>query len=159
MTATRLDGVQPETSGRRFAVVPNAPRASGRYAHVLEANGLIFCAGQGSKDPVTNIEAGLELDSAGNVLSYDIYAQARGCFRNLASVLAAVDATLADVVEVNVYLKDMNDFEAMNEVFAETFPGLQPVRTTIGVADLPGRNFIEVRATAVAPSKAEGEGK
>lgn len=129
--------------------VPGAPSPSGPYVHALQAAGFIFCAGQGSKDPDTGVEAGLER-SGGEVVSYDIHAQARGCFRNLAAVLAAAGSDLSRVVEVNVFLKDMGDFTAMNEVFGEVFGAAQPVRTTIGVADLPGNNFIELRALALA---------
>jgi len=136
----------------RLDVVPNAPAPSGKYVHALVAQGFIFCSGQGSKDPITGLEAGLEFDHKGAIVGYDIRAQARGCFRNLVAVLAAAGATTVDVLEVNVYLKDMSDFEAMNEIFAEVFDDVQPVRTTIGVADLPGKNFIEVRATALAPA-------
>ncbi|RSM43233.1 hypothetical protein DMA12_19650 [Amycolatopsis balhimycina DSM 5908] len=139
----------------RITKVTNAPAPSGRYSHAIVANGLIFCAGQGSKDPDTWVEAGLDLDEDGTIVGYDIRVQARGCFRNLSSVLASAGAGLDDVVEVNVYLVDMNDFAAMNEVFAEVFPDVQPVRTTIGVAGLPGRNFIEIRAVAVAPKPGE----
>lgn len=134
----------------RYSVVAGAPAPSGRYVHALRAGGFIFCAGQGSKDPATGREVGLKLDDVGQVVGHDVAAQLRGCFRNLTSVLAAAGASLSDVVEVNVFLKDMSDFDRMNEVFAEHFPEDPPVRTTVGVADLPGHNFIEIRATAVA---------
>jgi reactive intermediate/imine deaminase len=130
--------------------VSDAPSASGPYVHALQAAGLVFCAGQGCKDPETNLEVGLERDEEGRIVSYDIRAQAHGCFRNLAAVLAAAGSGLPRVVEVNVFLKDMGDFAVMNEVFAEVFPTDPPVRTTIGVADLPGNNYIELRAVALA---------
>ena len=137
--------------------VPGAPKASGPYVHALRAAGVIFCAGQGSKDPATGIEAGLVTDDAGTVISYDIDAQARGCFRNLQTVLEAAGSSLSRVVEVNVYLKDMDDFAAMNTVFGEVFGDEQPVRTTIGVADLPGNNFIELRAVAIPGPDSTGD--
>ena len=129
--------------------VPGAPAASGPYVHALRAGRFIFCAGQGSKHPETGVEAGLETDAGGAVVGYDITAQARGCFTNLQTVLEAAGSSLARVVEVNVYLKDMQDFAAMNRVFGEVFGDEPPVRTTIGVADLPGHNFIELRAVAL----------
>lgn len=134
----------------RYSAVTGAPAPSGRYVHALRAGGFIFCAGQGSKDPQTGREVGLELDDEGRIIGHDVGVQLRACFRNLGAALAAAGADLGDVVEVNVFLKEMTDFDRMNEVFAEFFPEDPPVRTTLGVADLPGRNFVEIRAMAIA---------
>lgn len=127
-----------------------APAPLGTYAHAVRAGGFVFCSGQGARDPETGREAGVELDAAGAVVRYDIEVQTRAALRNLRGVLEAAGTSWERLVEVNVFLKDMNDFAAMNDVYAHEFPDGGPARTTIGVADLPGDNFVEIRAVALA---------
>ena len=95
------------------------------------------------------IISGLTLDEHG-VLSYDIRVQTAASLRNLATVLDAAGTSWDQLVELTVYLKDMDDFTVMNEVYTEHFPGGGPARTTIGVVDLPADNFVEIRAVALA---------
>jgi enamine deaminase RidA (YjgF/YER057c/UK114 family) len=78
---------------------------------------------------------------------------AEACLRNVQRVVEAAGSSLEQLVELNVYLRDMADFEAMNEVYGRWFPEGGPARTTIGVAGLPGGNFIEIRAVALAPGE------
>jgi 2-aminomuconate deaminase len=127
-----------------------APSPLGAYAHAVRAGGFVFCAGQGARDPETGREAGVVLDADGNVVRYDISVQTQAALRNLRGVLDAAGTSWDRLVEVNVFLKDMNDFAAMNDVYAREFPNGGPARTTIGVADLPGDNFVEIRAVALA---------
>jgi reactive intermediate/imine deaminase len=127
-----------------------APAPLGAYAHAVRAGGFVFCAGQGARDPETGREAGVELDSDGNVLRYDIAVQTAAALRNLRGVLEAAGTSWDRLVEVNVFLKNMDDFAAMNEVYAREFPSGGPARTTVGVSDLPGDNFVEIRAVALA---------
>ena len=127
-----------------------APSPLGAYAHAVRAGGFVFCAGQGARDPETGREAGVVLDAAGEVVEYDIAVQTRAALRNLRGVLEAAGTNWERLVEVNVFLKDMDDFAAMNDVYAREFPNGGPARTTIGVADLPGDNFVEIRAVALA---------
>lgn len=129
---------------------PDAPDPLAAYAHAVRAGGFVFCAGQGARDPETGREAGVELDAAGNVTRYDIRAQTAAALRNLRGVLESAGTSWDRLVEVNVFLKDMGDFAAMNEVYNGEFPAGGPARTTIGVADLPGDNFVEIRAVALA---------
>ncbi len=126
-----------------------APAPLGSYSHAMRSGHLLFVSGQGCRDPLSGIEAGITMDAEGKVLSYDIQVQTRGCIANLERVLKAAGLTLHDVVDVTVFLADMKDFAAYNKVYAEYFTFEQPpARTTIQAAALPGRNFIEIKAIA-----------
>lgn len=117
----------------------NAPGAAtvGPYSHAVEAAGLVFFSGQTPLDP-----------STGKLLEGTIGAQTQQCFTNLFRVLAAAGLTADQVVNVQVYLTDMNDFAAMNEVYMRQFAQPYPARTTIGVASLPRGAKIEIGMTA-----------
>jgi len=117
----------------------NAPGAAvvGPYSHAVEAAGLVFLSGQTPLDP-----------STGKLLAGSIGEQTAQCFRNLFRVLDAAGLTSADVVNVQVYLTDMSDFAAMNEVYAQQFAKPYPARTTIGVASLPMGAKVEIGMTA-----------
>lgn len=128
----------------------DAPDPLGPYAHAVRAGGLIFCSGQVARDPAAGREVGVTLDAQGHVISCDIRVQTEAALRNLAGVLDSAEVGWDRLVELTVYLKDMGDFEAMNEVYARHFPRGGPARTTVGVADLPADNFIEIRAIALA---------
>jgi 2-aminomuconate deaminase len=130
-------------------ISPDAPSPLGAYAHAVRAAGLVFCSGQGSRDPATGREAGLASNDAGQVVGYDVPVQTRASLRNLAAVLTAAGTSWDRLVELTVYLKHMDNFEAMNEVYTGHFPEGGPARTTIGVADLPADNCVEIRAIAV----------
>ncbi|HEY9773343.1 MAG TPA: RidA family protein [Planktothrix sp.] len=141
----------PETELQRLAVnnIGNAPSPLGNYSHAVWAGNTLFVAGQGARDAATGKEAGVVVDDKGNVVSYDIAAQTRAVLHNLTLVLKAAGCTLQDLVDVTVFLKDMNDFEKYNQVYSEYFgfPN-PPARTTVQVAGLPGKNFIEIKAIA-----------
>ena len=117
----------------------NAPGAAavGPYSHAVEANGLVFLSGQTPLDPTT-----------GKLVTGSIGEQTAQCFRNLFRVLEAAELTPGDVVNVQVYLTDMNNFAAMNEVYATQFAKPYPARTTIGVASLPMGAQVEIGMTA-----------
>lgn len=120
------------------------------YVHTRRAGGLIFVAGQGCRDPQTNTYTGLTLNADGTVASYDIRAQALGVLTNIERALIAEGCTRSHIVDVNVFLADMKDFQAMNEVWNQFFEGHgAPTRTTVAVRQLPGLNFIEMKAVAV----------
>lgn len=104
---------------KRSIVAEDAPRVGGPYSHAIAAREFVFLAGQGPADPETGEFAD------------DFEAQARQTFRNLAAVATAAGGSLADAVKVSVFLKDMNCFEKMNEVYREFFPEPWPARTTI----------------------------
>lgn len=152
MTATQSRGRQQINPEGR------APKALGSYSHAVQVGNLIFVAGQGCRDPKTGIEAGITLDSEGKVTAYDIEVQTRGVLKNLATVLEAAGLSLSDVIDATVFLKTMDDFDRYNKIWAEHFTSdCPPARTTVAVADLPGRNYIEIKAIAMARETASND--
>lgn len=119
----------------------NAPGAAaiGPYSHAAGNNELMFLSGQTPMDASTK-----------KLVSGSIADQTRQCFSNLFTVLAAAGLTEKDVLNVQVYLTDMNDFAEMNDVYAEQFSEAYPARTTIGVASLPMNADIEIGMVANA---------
>lgn len=128
----------------------DAPQPLGAYAHAVRAAGLVFCSGQRARDPRTGREAGIVTDDSGAVTGYDIGVQTEAALHNIAEVLHGADIDWSRLIELTIYLKNMDDFEAMNRVYARHFPTGGPARTTVGVADLPADNFVEIRAIALA---------
>ena len=104
-----------------------APAAMGPYSQAIVAGDLLFCAGQLGLDPATR-----------QIVSGDIRAQTARVLDNLAAVLAAAGSGLDRVTKTTVFLADMAEFAAMNEVYAEKFRTHRPARSTIEVAKLPG---------------------
>lgn len=130
--------------------VEGAPRPLGAYCHAAVVDGhFIVTAGLSARDPKTNRVPGLELGASGERLSYDIKAETRGCLENLKQIVETAGGGLETVVEVQVFLTDMRDFAAYNEVFAEYFQRNPPARTTVGVSSLPGPLAIEIKALAL----------
>lgn len=124
-------------AGRTVVSTQAAPAAVGPYAQAVRAGGFVFSAGQLPIDPVTGeVPDGVE-------------AQARQSLRNVAAVLEAGGSSMAGVVKTTVFLKDMNDFAAMNAVYAGFFPSDPPARSTVEVARLPRDVLVEVEAIAV----------
>jgi len=121
----------------RKAINAGGAAAVGPYSHAVEANDLLFLSGQVPVDPATGM---LAPDSIGE--------QTAQCFKNLFAVLESAGLTPDDVVNVNVYLTDMGDFQAMNEAYGKHFSKPYPARTTIGVASLPRGAGIEIALTA-----------
>jgi 2-iminobutanoate/2-iminopropanoate deaminase len=109
----------------------------GPYSHAIDSDGLVFLSGQTPIDPAT-----------GKLVSGDAGAQAAQCLKNLFAVLAAGGMSADDVINVQVYLTDMKDFAAMNEVYAKHFAKPFPARTTIGVASLPLGAHVEIGMVA-----------
>ena len=116
----------------------NAPAAVGPYSQGIVANGVVYTAGQVALVPGT-----------GKLLEGDIQAQAAQVFKNLTAVLDAAGSSLDRVVKTTVYLKDMNDFAAMNAIYDTFFQGDPPARTTIQVARLPLDALIEIEMIAL----------
>ncbi len=145
-------GGKTQTMRQAILVEEPAPSPLGAYSHAIRAGKLLFLAGQGCRDPHTGIEAGITMDSRGTVTAYDIEAQTHGCIANLERVLKAAGLSLNALVDITVFLADMNDFQLYNKVYEKyfSFPD-PPARTTIQAAKLPGRNFIEIKGIAVFP--------
>lgn len=121
---------------------PNAAGAVGPYSQGVRAGDLVFASGQ------------LPIDPATGEMPQGIEAQTRRALANLSAVLQAGGASLANVVKTTVFLKDMNEFAAMNAVYAEHFAAQHPARSTIEVARLPRDARVEVEAIALAaPAK------
>ena len=106
------------------------------FSPVVEANGFVFLAGQVGAPP------------GGEVVPGGIQAEVRQVLDNVGALLHAVDLDYGDVVRCTVFLVDMDDFAAMNEVYREYFPTDPPVRATVGVSALAGRYKVEIDVTA-----------
>ncbi len=116
-----------------------APGAIGPYSQAVRAGGMIFCSGQIPIDPKT-----------GAFVSEDVGEQTEQVLKNLAAVLEAAGTTLNDVVKTTVFLVDMNDFAAMNEVYARYFAENKPARATVQAARLPRDARVEIDCIAIA---------
>ncbi len=114
-----------------------APAPIGPYNQAIRSGDFLFCSGQIPIDPAT-----------GELVTGDIVAQTHRVMQNVRAVLAAGDATFADVVKTTIYLVDMNDFAAVNAAYGEYFTGVAPARSTIAVAALPKGSRVEVEVLA-----------
>jgi 2-iminobutanoate/2-iminopropanoate deaminase len=112
---------------------PQAPPAIGPYSQAIRVGSLLFVSGQIPLDPET-----------GKMVDGDLPAQTHRVFKNLSAILAAAGATFDNVVKTTVYLADMNDFPAMNEVYATYFPAPAPARATVQAARLPRDARVEI---------------
>ncbi|ROO59323.1 2-aminomuconate deaminase [Micromonospora sp. Llam0] len=125
----------------------------GAFPHVKVAGGFIFVSGTSSRRPDNTI-AGATVDEYGTT-QLDIREQTRAVIANIADLLAAAGASLADLVSVTTYLVNMNDFGGYNQVWAQHFDHTGPARTTVAVHQLPHPHLlIEIQAVAVAPADA-----
>ncbi len=116
-----------------------APAALGPYSQAVKVDGWVFCSGQIGMNPQTGeFEEGIQ-------------AQTERCLKNLSAVLEAAGATLADAVKVTVFLKDMNQFGQMNEVYAKFFPENPPARACVEVARLPKDVMVEIELITKVP--------
>ncbi|MGE5231059.1 MAG: RidA family protein [Deltaproteobacteria bacterium] len=114
-----------------------APKAIGPYAQGIVANGLLFTAGQIALDP-----------ASGEVVPGDVAEQTARVLENLAAILTAAGSGLDRVVKTTVFLADMADFGAMNEVYARAFGDHKPARSTVAAAGLPRGVRVEIEAVA-----------
>jgi 2-iminobutanoate/2-iminopropanoate deaminase len=122
---------------RQAVSTPSAPAAIGPYSQAIKTGSLLFVSGQIPIDPAT-----------GNLVDGDIAAQTHRVFQNIAGILTAAGATLDDVVRTTVYLADMNDFAAMNAVYATYFSSPAPARATVQAARLPRDSRVEIDVIA-----------
>ena len=117
----------------------NAPKAIGPYSQAVSANGLIFCSGQIALDPKT-----------GNIVGATAAEQATQVMKNLAAVLEAGGSKLSQVVKTTIFLKNMADFAAVNEIYAKAMGDHRPARATIEAARLPKDALVEIDCIALA---------
>ncbi|MDQ7025153.1 MAG: RidA family protein [Anaerolineae bacterium] len=124
--------------GKKIVETDKAPGAVGPYSQATIVNGFVYTAGQIPLIPGTK-----------TIVEGDIQAQARQALENVKGVVEAAGSTLAHVVKTTVFLKDMDDFARMNEVYAEFFTENPPARSAVEVARLPLDVMIEIEAIAV----------
>jgi len=117
---------------------PGAPKAIGPYSPAIRAGQLLFVSGQVAIDPAT-----------GNMISGGIADQTRRVLDNVGELLLAAGRSFGDVARTTVYLADMNDFAAMNEVYGEYFAEPYPARATVQVARLPKDARVEIDVIAI----------
>jgi 2-iminobutanoate/2-iminopropanoate deaminase len=125
---------------RDAVATDHAPKAIGPYSQAVVVDGWVFCSGQIPLDPFT-----------GQMVQEDVAGQTRQVFLNLQHVLAAAGAGFDGVVKTTVYLADMNDFAAMNEVYGTMFSSPAPARSTIQAARLPRDARVEIDVIARLP--------
>jgi 2-iminobutanoate/2-iminopropanoate deaminase len=128
------------SSNREPVTALGAPAAVGPYVHAVRANGMLWCSGQIPLHPET-----------GELVGETTAEQAGRCLENLQAVCAAAGATLADAVKITVYLVEMDDFAAVNEVYASFFESAPPARVAVAVARLPRGARVELDAIVALP--------
>ena len=122
---------------RTAIATTSAPAAVGPYSQAIDAGSLLFCSGQIHLDP-----------ASGSLVEGDIATQTERVLDNLSAVLAAAGRSMADVLKTTVFLVDIADFAAMNEVYGRYMPDPPPARSTIGVAALPKGARVEIELIA-----------
>jgi 2-iminobutanoate/2-iminopropanoate deaminase len=122
----------------RTILTSEAPLAIGPYSQAVRANGFIFVAGQLAIDPATQ-----------QLISGGVTEQTERALNNIAAILRSCGSRMEHIVRCIVYLKNMEDFSAMNEAYTKLFSGSFPARTTIAVAALPRGGLVEIEATAI----------
>ena len=123
---------------REIVSTKDAPQAIGPYSQAIKANGFVFTSGQIAIDPSTQ-----------QVVTGDVGAQTERVLRNLSEILEAAGSGLGKVVRSTVFLKDMNDFAAMNQVYGKYFSSAPPARSTVEVARLPKDVLVELDVIAI----------
>jgi 2-iminobutanoate/2-iminopropanoate deaminase len=114
-----------------------APQAIGPYSQAIIANGFVFTSGQ------------IALSAEGKFLDEDIQTQTKQVLKNLSEILKSSGSSLEKVVKTTIFLSDINDFTAVNEIYAQTFGSHKPSRSTIGVKSLPKNAKVEIEAIAL----------
>jgi 2-iminobutanoate/2-iminopropanoate deaminase len=125
-------------TARKVILTASAPQPIGPYSQAVRLGNLLFCSGQ------------IPLDAAsGQVVPGDVAAQAQKVMENVEAVLKAGGASFDRVVKTTIFLKSMNDFPRVNEVYGKYFPSNPPARSTVEVARLPKDVLVEIEAIAV----------
>jgi len=120
----------------------HAPKAIGPYSQAVRAGGMIFTSGQIGLSPVTNALAG-----------DDIASQTRQALDNLKAILTDAGTDMAHVVKATVYLKDLNDYAKVNDIYKDYFPATKPARSAVQVARLPKDALVEIECVAVVKGR------
>lgn len=127
----------------------NAAKPLGAYPHARRVGNLLFLSGIGPRSAKDNTIPGLETDSEGNIIKYDIEAECHAVFANVKAVLEASGSSWDQMVDVTVYLTNMKkDFPVYNRIYADYFNSVQACRTTIEVKSMPTPIAIELKVIA-----------
>ncbi len=126
---------------RHVISTPDAPAAAGPYSQAIRAGELVFTAGQLGLDPAT-----------GDLAADDVAGQAERALANLAAILGAAGSGLDRLVKMTVYLAEIEDWPAVNEVYARVIPEPFPARSAFAVKDLPKGALVEIEAVATVTS-------
>jgi len=124
---------------REVIATNDGPKAIGPYSQAIKANGFVFLSGQIALDPVKQ-----------QLIDGDVSAQTERVLQNLSGILEAAGSSLGQVVKTTVFLKNMSDFTAMNEVYGRYFTQAPPARSTVEVARLPKDVLVEIDVIALA---------
>ena len=128
---------------------PRAPEPVGLYPHARRVGDLLFLSGVGPRERGTKKIPGVELNEAGEIVSYDIETQCRSVFQNVRYILEDAGSSWDQVVDVTVFLTNMkDDFARYNEIYAEHFSDNRPCRTTVEISSLPTPIAIELKVIA-----------
>lgn len=123
---------------KKVISTPNAPAAIGPYSQAIMAGNILFASGQLGLDP-----------STGEFVAGGVKEQAAQAFKNIQAILTEAGCQLSDVVKATVFLADMNDFTAVNEVYGTQFTGTYPARSAVAVKTLPKNALVEIEVIAV----------
>ena len=124
-------------SGKHIVATDEAPKAIGPYSQAVEAGGFLFVSGQ------------IPMDASGTVVPGGVKEQTAQVIKNLGAILAAAGLGLDDVVKTTVFMTDLSQFAAMNEVYAANFKAFHPARATVQVEALPKGAAVEIEAVAL----------
>jgi 2-iminobutanoate/2-iminopropanoate deaminase len=124
---------------REVISTSDGPKAIGPYSQAIKANGFVFVSGQVAFDPATQ-----------QIIDGDVSAQTERVLQNLSAILKAAGSSLEQVVKAGVFLKNISDFAAMNEVYGRHFKNAPPARSTVEVARLPKDVLVEIDVIALA---------
>jgi 2-iminobutanoate/2-iminopropanoate deaminase len=124
---------------REVIATSDGPKAIGPYSQAIRANGLVFVSGQVAFDPATQ-----------QIIDGDVATQTERVLQNLTAILQAAGTSLDRALKTTVFLKNMSDFAAMNEVYARHFTKEPPARSTVEVARLPREVLVEIDVIALA---------
>ncbi len=126
-----------------------APEPVGLYPHARKVGNLLFLSGVGPREKGTKKIPGVELDSQGNITSYDIATQCHSVFKNIRAIVEASGSGWDKIIDVTVFLTNMKeDFAIYNKIYGEYFKDNQPCRTTIEIKSLPTPIAIELKVIA-----------
>ena len=123
---------------KKVIATPHAPAAIGPYSQAVQVGNMLFASGQLGIDPAT-----------GNFVEGGVKEQTVQAFKNVKAILTEAGYEIGDVVKTTVFLADMNDFAAMNEVYASQFEGAFPARSAVAVKTLPKNGLVEIEVIAV----------